>query len=51
MKINGKTVVDTKGGLRQKYLGQRKWIWRILKVTERFFLYLYADALSSSNSV
>ena len=25
--------------------------WRILKVTERSFLYLYADALSSSNRV
>ena len=25
--------------------------WRILKVTERYFLHIYADALSSSNSV
>ena len=25
--------------------------WRILKATERSFLYLYADALSSSNSI
>ena len=44
------------GGSRQKCWGKfngngRNAFWRILKATERSFLYLYADALSSSNSV